>query len=96
MALPTRRQVVSVAAALLLVPLVVFIGVETYFFTHMPTSPMPTTSQIVGVLVNHRIVYVTQGQSQFLSQMLLVCGLLIVASASTLVAAYHHYRANRS
>ena len=96
MALPTRRQVVSVAAALLLVPLVVLIGVESYFFTHMPTSPMPAISQVVGVLVNHRVVYVTQGQSQFLSQILLACGLLIVASASTLVAAYHHYWANHS
>jgi len=95
MALPTKRQVVLVAALLCFVPLALLIGVESYYFTHMPISPAPSTGQIVGVLVNHRVVYVTQDQSQFLSHTILVCMLLVVVGGSTLLAAYKHYRATR-
>ena len=95
MILPTRKQVTLVAAGLCFVPLALLIGVESYFFSYMPASPAPATDQVVGVLVNHRVVYVTQGQAQFLSNVILACGLPIVAGGVTLLAAYRHYRATR-
>jgi hypothetical protein len=95
MTLPTKRQVVLAAAVLCFVPLAFLIGVESYYFTHMPAAPMLATAQVVGVLVNHRVVYVTQGQFQFLSRTILICGLLVVLGGSILLAAYSHYRATR-
>ena len=93
---PTRRQLALAAAVLCLVPFAVLVGVEGYFFTHMPDSPSPTTGQVLGVPVNHRTVYVTSGQFEFLFSVIRICLPLITVGAVVLAAVYVHFRATRN